>query len=34
MTQQIESLLGAACRAHDILYSTHILKKSGLRLSA
>jgi DNA-binding Lrp family transcriptional regulator len=29
----IESLLGAACRAHDVLYSTRILKKTGLRLS-
>jgi len=25
-------LLGAACRASDILYSTRILKKTGLRL--
>jgi siroheme decarboxylase len=24
--------LGAACRGHDILYSTRILKKTGLRL--
>lgn len=29
----IERLLGAACRGHDILYSTAILKKSGLRLT-
>ena len=29
---QIATLLGAACRAHDILYSTRILKKTGLRL--
>lgn len=29
---QIEALLGAACRARDILYSTRILKKAGLRL--
>jgi len=32
--QQIRDLLGEACRASDILYSTRILKKSGLRLSA
>ena len=29
---QIAVLLGEACRAHDILYSTRILKKTGLRL--
>ena len=29
---QIGELLGAACRAHEILYSTSILKKTGLRL--
>jgi len=29
---QIAELLGDACRAHDILYSTRILKKTGLRL--
>ncbi len=29
---QIEALLGTACRARDILYSTRILKKAGLRL--
>jgi len=29
---QIEALLGAACRHHDILYSSAILKKTGLRL--
>jgi siroheme decarboxylase len=29
---RIEALLGPACRAHDILYSTAILKKTGLRL--
>ena len=28
----IAALLGPACRAHDILYSTAILKKTGLRL--
>ncbi|MFC6688466.1 siroheme decarboxylase subunit beta [Jhaorihella thermophila] len=29
---RIADLLGGACRAHDILYSTRILKKTGLRL--
>jgi DNA-binding Lrp family transcriptional regulator len=29
---RIEALLGAACRGHDILYSTAILKKTGLRI--
>lgn len=29
---QIEKLLGDACRAYDMLISTHILKKTGLRL--
>jgi len=29
----IADILGAACRGSDILYSTRILKKSGLRLS-
>lgn len=29
---QIAALLGDACCAHDILYSTRILKKTGLRL--
>jgi len=29
---RIKALLGNACRAHDILYSTRILKKTGLRL--
>ncbi len=29
---EIASLLGDACRAHDILYSTAILKKTGLRI--
>ncbi len=28
----IRDLLGEDCRGHDILYSTRILKKSGLRL--
>lgn len=31
--QEIASMLGSACRSHDILYSTAILKKTGLRLS-
>lgn len=30
---QLRSLLGDACRADDVLYSTAILKKTGLRLS-
>jgi DNA-binding Lrp family transcriptional regulator len=30
---EIEQLLGDACRGHDILYSSAILKKTGLRLS-
>jgi len=29
---RIAALLGAACRSSDILYSTRILKKTGLRL--
>ena len=31
--QEIAVLLGGVCRAHDILYSTAILKKTGLRLT-
>jgi DNA-binding Lrp family transcriptional regulator len=31
---EIAALLGTACRARDILYSTRILKKTGVRLSA
>ena len=31
---QIRELLGDACRANDILYSTRILKKSGLRIGS
>lgn len=31
--RDIARLLGAHCRQHDILYSTAILKKTGLRLS-
>lgn len=30
---QIAALLGDACRGNDILYSTRILKKTGLRLT-
>ncbi|MDF0603539.1 Lrp/AsnC family transcriptional regulator [Psychromarinibacter sp. C21-152] len=30
--RRIAGLLGDACRGHDILYSTRILKKTGLRL--
>lgn len=29
---RIEALLGEACRGHDVLYSSRILKKTGLRL--
>ncbi|MFJ4290541.1 Lrp/AsnC family transcriptional regulator [Cupriavidus sp. NPDC089707] len=29
---RIAALLGDACRAHDVLWSTRILKKTGLRL--
>ena len=29
---EVASILGAACRGHDILYSTRILKKTVLRL--
>jgi siroheme decarboxylase len=31
--QQIEELLGNACRSYDIIYSTRILKKTGLRIA-
>lgn len=31
---QIAELLGPQCRQQDILFSTHILKKTGLRLTA
>ena len=30
---EVAALLGQACRGHDILYSTRILKKTGLRLT-
>ena len=26
------ALLGAECRTHDVLYSSRILKKTGLRI--
>lgn len=29
---EIAALLGSACRAHDVLFSTQILKKTGLRI--
>ena len=32
--ERIATLLGVACRQHEILYSSRILKKTGLRLSA
>jgi DNA-binding Lrp family transcriptional regulator len=31
--EEIRALLGPALRAHDVLYSTRILKKTGLRLA-
>jgi siroheme decarboxylase len=31
---EIAALLGAACRARDVLYSSRILKKTGLRIAA
>lgn len=31
---EIAALLGADCRTYDVLFSTRILKKSGLRISA
>jgi DNA-binding Lrp family transcriptional regulator len=31
--RRIADLLGPACRAHDVLYSSRILKKTGLRLT-
>ncbi|MDO8892214.1 MAG: AsnC family transcriptional regulator [Sulfurimicrobium sp.] len=30
--RQIDEILGDACRGHEILYSTRILKKTGLRI--
>ena len=37
VTEKVEAiagLLGAAARAHDVLYSTRLLKKTGLRIAA
>lgn len=31
-SHEIAQILGAACSAHDVLFSTEILKKTGLRL--
>lgn len=31
--REVATLLGAACRGSDVLYSTRILKKSGMRLA-
>ena len=31
---EIAELLGAECRAYDVLFSTSILKKTGLRIGA
>jgi len=31
--EHLRALLGTACRGHEILYSTAILKKTGLRLA-
>ena len=31
--ERIAALLGDACRGHEILYSTRILKKTGLRIT-
>ena len=31
-SREIAQILGEACRAHDVLFSTEILKKTGLRL--
>jgi DNA-binding Lrp family transcriptional regulator len=30
---EIRTLLGEACRSHDVLFSTQILKKTGLRIA-
>ncbi len=32
--ETIAALLGAACRSRDVLYSSRILKKTGLRIAA
>jgi hypothetical protein len=31
---EIAALIGSAARGHDILFSTRILKKTGLRIAA
>jgi DNA-binding Lrp family transcriptional regulator len=31
--ETVAAVLGGACRGHDILYSTQLLKKTGLRLA-
>ena len=31
--ERIAAILGEDCRAHDVLYSTRVLKKTGLRLT-
>jgi DNA-binding Lrp family transcriptional regulator len=33
LVAEIAALLGSACRAHDVLYSSRILKKTGLRIA-
>lgn len=33
MVSRIAELLGEACRAHEVLFSSRILKKSGLRIA-
>lgn len=33
MVARIAALLGDACRAHEVLYSSRILKKTGLRIA-
>jgi DNA-binding Lrp family transcriptional regulator len=34
MVAAIAAILGCDCRAHDVLFSTRILKKTGLRIGA
>jgi DNA-binding Lrp family transcriptional regulator len=34
MVEEIATLIGGACRGHDVLFSTRILKKTGLRIAA
>jgi DNA-binding Lrp family transcriptional regulator len=34
MVGEIAGRLGTACRAHDVLYSTQILKKTGVRVTS